>query len=160
MIKLTDNIFDITQLPLFPYIVGMKGWLLFVILCGFFFLLVQLLPILRQRKQPAKKAFETLIKELSRIENVSLDKELLARISLLLKRFLSICESKELAAMTASELEVVKQKILDQKLKKIIDSIITIDQARFRAVGLDNGNLNVSELLELVIQYNEERKDV
>jgi len=156
----TETIYDIADIPFFPYAPGLLEWVIlialalgFVALFGYF--------SRRFRRRVRLEAYEGLRAELSRLISQStetISSEQLSYASLMIKRFLSMHERAEFTSMSAGELTDYLRNVSNSHLKTTLEILLGIDLMRFRPAAESFSTELLRKLQDSVREYYQSKQ--
>lgn len=123
-----ETIYDIAELPNFAYTPGLTEWVLLV-LGSVLALGAAAFARRRSRVHLADKSFALVCSEIDALSSAT--PEQLARLSRLVKRYLSLCSDPELPAMSKSELLALADKHRGNALERLVRQLAAIDDQRY-----------------------------
>lgn len=153
--------YDITPIPVFPFVPGQMAWLtlaIFVLLSGLILFLWQ---IQFRKRSKIDSALHSARREIAAIAKAALvhplEKADVSRLSLILRRLLSVVDVKDYAALGPSELSNEAQGAASPAKQIILRLIVLIEETRFRPSQLDSVWQNTPvEAQEAVISLEKE----
>ncbi len=127
-----EDIYDITDIPYFPYEPGFVAVLVLMLLVVVFALILFYWRKRFHAKLGVSDLYQQLQLELAGLEFQQLDKNRLGFISTVLRRFLSLCEGKDYLNLSPHELKHSAELDTDSKKKTILLLLHELELSRFR----------------------------
>lgn len=129
-----DKLYDITPIPVFPWVPGAALWLALVVVLGAALSLWWLRAYLPQIFSRRRGVFRALCREIESMRDGSgrLSREALSRLSLLIRRYLAFSLGQSVLSFTGTELTGLAGSSA-APLSSILLRLASIEEMRYRA---------------------------
>jgi hypothetical protein len=125
--------FDIAALPFFPWEPGRAAWILLAVALAAVVLGSKWWSSRRDARSPIESAFAQVANHFSAllIRESPPGAADMERVSLLLRRLLSLCEHADIAGLTPTELSALAQKKAEPATRELLSALGSVDTDRY-----------------------------